>query len=152
MKVNDLLKLIPSQTFRDLPIETKVDTQVKKLSGEVIFKLILFSMLNSDKLSLRIMETFLQSAHFKSLSGCDILDSRYNSICDRICTINAECFEKLYATIFSIYNKELKEEQALSKTDSTYIALAAKLFGKGMRTGDVTGAKIHAGDQYSFCG
>lgn len=138
MKVNDLLKLIPSQTFRDLAIETKVDTQVKKLSGEVIFKLILFSMLNSDKLSLRVMETFLQSAHFKSFSGYDILDSRYNSIRDRICTINAEYFEKLYATIFSIYNKELKEEQALSKTDSTYIALAAKLFGKGMRTGDAT--------------
>jgi len=42
MNVNELLKLIPSKTFRDLAIETKVDTQVKKLSGEVMFKLILF--------------------------------------------------------------------------------------------------------------
>jgi hypothetical protein len=31
------------------------------LTGETIFKLILFSMLNSDKLSLRTMETFLTS-------------------------------------------------------------------------------------------
>jgi hypothetical protein len=43
-----------------LAVETKVDAQVKKLSGEVMFKLILFSMLNSDKLSLRVMETFLR--------------------------------------------------------------------------------------------
>jgi hypothetical protein len=62
MTVSELLMLIPPETFRDLAIETKVDTQVKKLSGEVMFKLILFSMLNSEKLSLRVMETFLQSA------------------------------------------------------------------------------------------
>ena len=135
MTVNELLRLIPANTFRDLAVETKVDTQVKKLSGEVMFKLILFSMLNSDKLSLRVMETFLHSARFKSFSQVDILDSRYNSIRDRICTINADYFEKLFETIFSIYNKELKEEKALSKTDSTYVALATKLFLQGMENG-----------------
>lgn len=136
MTVNELLRLIPEKTFRDLAVETKVDTQVKKLSGEVMFKLILFSMLNSDKLSLRVMETFLHSARFKSFSHYDIIDSRYNSIRDRICTINADYFEKLFETIFSIYNKELKEEKALSKTDSTYVALAAKLFSQGMENGN----------------
>ena len=133
MKVGELLKLIPPETFTDLAIETKVDFQVKKLSGEVMFKLILFSMLGSDKLSLRVMETFLQSAKFKSFSQFDILDSRYNSISDRICSINAVYFEKLFEKIFSIYNKELKEEKALSKTDSTYVGLATKLFSAGMK-------------------
>jgi len=132
MKVNDLLKLIPEETFRELAFETKVDAQVKKLSGEVMFNLILYSMLNSDKLSLRVIETFLRSASFKGFSHFDILDSCYNSLRDRICTIKAEYFEKLFNTIFSIYNRELKEENALSKTDSTYVALAAKLFSNGM--------------------
>lgn len=132
MKVNDLLKLIPEATFRELAVETKVDEQVKKLSGEVMFKLILFSMMSSDKLSLRVMETFLHSAKFRAFSHFDILDSRYNSIRDRICTIKADYFEKLFNTIFLIYNKELKEEKALSKTDSTYVGLAAKLFSNGM--------------------
>lgn len=135
MTVNELLRLIPANTFRDLAVETKVDTQVKKLSGEVMFKLILFSMLNSDKLSLRVMETFLHSASFKSFSQFDILDSKYNSIRDRICTINANYFEKLFETVFTIYNKELQEENALSKTDSTYVALAIKLFSQGMQNG-----------------
>jgi Transposase DDE domain len=136
MTVNELLKLIPPQLFRDLAVETKVDAQVKKLSGEVMFKLILFSMLSSEKLSLRVMETFLQSAKFRSFSHFDILDSRYNSIRDRICTIKATYFEKLFESIFAIYNKELKEEKALSKTDSTYVGLATKLFTIGMKNGE----------------
>ena len=133
MKVGELLKLIPPETFADLAIETNVDFQVKKLSGEVMFKLILFSMLSSDKLSLRVMETYLQSAKFKSFAQFDILDGKYNSIRDRICTINASYFEKLFEKIFCIYNKELKEEKALSKTDSTYVGLATKLFSEGMK-------------------
>ena len=133
MKVNELLKLIPPGTFTELAIETKVDYQVKILGAEVMFKLILFSMLSGDKLSLRVMERFLRSAKFKSFSQYDILDSRYNSIRDRICTINAEYFRKLFEKIFCIYNKELKEEKALSKTDSTYVGLAATLFSGGMK-------------------
>lgn len=136
MTAGELLKLIPAQTFRDLAVETKVDAQVKKLPGEVIFKLILFSMLNSEKLSLRVMETYLQSAQFKSFTNYDILEGKYNSIRDRICRINAEYFEKLFTTIFSIYNRQLKEEKAITKTDSTYVALAAKLFAGGIKTGD----------------
>lgn len=136
MTVSELLQLIPPQTFRDLALETKVDAQVKKLSGEVMFKLMLFSMLSSDKLSLRVMEAFLQSSKFKSFSRFDILEGKYNSIRDRICTINSDYFEKLFETIFTIYNKALKEENALSKTDSTFVALAAKLFSNGMKNGD----------------
>ena len=135
MKAADLLKLIPADLFRDLAIETKVDSQVKKLSGEVMFKLILFSMLNSEKLSLRVMETFLQSAQFKSFTRFDILEGKYNSIRDRICTINAEYFEQLFEKIFSIYNKELKEEKALSKADSTCVSIAAKLASVGIDMG-----------------
>jgi hypothetical protein len=82
------------------------------------------------------METFLQSARFKSFTHYDILDGKYNSIRDRICSINAEYFEKLFATIFSIYNKQLGEEKALAKVDSTHVTLAAKLFMDGMKIGD----------------
>ncbi len=69
MTVDELLKLFPSNTFDDLAVETKVDFQVKKLKGEIIFKLILFAMLNSNRLILRVMDTFLASAKFKSFSN-----------------------------------------------------------------------------------
>jgi Transposase DDE domain len=104
---------------------------VKKLSGSVMFKLILFSMLGSERLSLRVMESFLSSATFQFFAGTVSLQSKYNSIRDRICSINAVYFEKLFASIFTIYNQELKEQKALSKTDSTYVTLSAKLLKAG---------------------
>lgn len=135
MRVQELLSLMPSELLSDFAAETRVDHQVKKLTGEMMFKLILFSMLHSDKLSLRVMEGFLQSAKFKMFSDQEELSSKYNSIRDRICTINAEYFEKIFEAVFSIYNKELKEEKALSKCDSTYVGLASKLFTIGMKNG-----------------
>jgi len=135
MTASELISLIPKSAFEELGAETKVDYQVKKLRGEVIFKLILFSMLGREKLSLRVMEGFLKSASFKAFMHHRSPDSKFNSIRDRICTINADYFEKLFELIFSIYNKELKEEKALSKADSTYVALSAKLFAQGMDNG-----------------
>lgn len=143
MTVDELLKLIPENIFEELALETKVDFQVKKLTGETIFKLILFSMLNSDKLSLRVMESFLCSAKFKSFSDQDDLDSKYNSIRDRICTINSDYFEKLFNIIFTTYNKELKEEKSLSKADSTYVSIAANLFSEGITNGHESYGKKH---------
>jgi hypothetical protein len=103
------------------------------------------------------MEKFISSATFKcfckrnetakkgrktlSPHGC-----KFNSIRDRICTMEVSYFEKLFEQIFVIYNKELKEETALSKTDSTFISLAAKLFSVGMEFG---GDKTHRHVKYS---
>ena len=157
MTATEILKLMPEKTFDTLFAETKVDHQVKKLTGETIFKLILFSMLSSNRFSLRIMEEFISSATFKcfckrnetakkgrkthSPHGC-----KFNSIRDRICTMEVSYFEKVFEQIFTIYNKELKEETALSKTDSTFISLAAKLFSVGMEFG---GDKTHCHVKYS---
>lgn len=135
MRVNELIALLPKSAFSELAAETKVDYQVKKLSGEIIFKLILFSMLGSTRLSLRVMEGFLHSARFKAFANQHAPISKFNSIRDRICTMNATYFQKLFDLIFTIYNQELKEEKALSKVDSTYIALSAKLFSRGMENG-----------------
>ncbi|MBD0287727.1 MAG: IS4 family transposase [Flavisolibacter sp.] len=143
MTAIELIKLIPEEVFSDLAVATKVDHQVKKLSGAVLFKLILFSMLGCEKLSLRVLEAFLQSAAFQSFSQEKVLSSKYNSIRDRICTINAAYFQGLFERIFHIYNKELKEQKALSKADSTYVALSAKLFAQGMQIGP-DGAKRQA--------
>lgn len=138
MTVNQLLKLIPEKTFQQLAAETRVDEQVKKLSGELIFKLILFSMVNTEKVSLRVMETFLKSAQFKSFTGFDIIDSRYNSIRDRICTMEVEYFEKLFNQVFTIYNKVLGEENALARADSTMISLPARLLSGGITNNSKT--------------
>jgi hypothetical protein len=143
MTASELIGLIPKHIFSELSAETKVDYQVKKLTGEVMFKLILFSMLSTNKLSLRVMEALLQSCQFKAFCNHkqSIPESRFNSLRDRICTINAAYFDKLFKDIFSIYNKELKEQKALSKVDSTYVTLSAKLLSTGMKNGPDEGKR-----------
>jgi len=135
MSAKEIIGLIPDDLFEFLTLETGVDYQVKKLTGESVFKLILFSMLESNKLSLRVMESFLESSRFQYFVQNNDLSVKYNSIRDRICTINTDYFERLFQEIFQIYNRELKEEQALSKSDSTYIAIASKLISIGMKNG-----------------
>lgn len=71
-------------------------------SGEVIFKLVLFSLLNSNKASLRVMEGFLSAASFQSFAGTPIVHSKYNALGDRIGTIRAAYFEKLFERIATL--------------------------------------------------
>jgi hypothetical protein len=54
MTARDLLHLIPLHLLEEIGIETNVDNQVKKLKGDIVFKLILFSMLDTDFLSNRM--------------------------------------------------------------------------------------------------
>jgi len=134
MQLNELLNLIPNSELEFLAAETKVDRQVKKLTGVTIFKLILFSMLNSNRMSLRVMEEFAQQASFKSYSGFR-QTTKFNSIRDRIATINASYFEQIFLRLFELYNKELGEEKALVRVDTTFVAISAKLVDWSLRKG-----------------
>ena len=109
MKANSILKLIPVKELEFLAAETKVDYQVKKLKGSSIFRLILYSMLNSTKVSLRIMEHFYNSATFKQFTGENHNSTKYNSLSDRIASINSEYFEKIFHLLSKKFSHLLKE-------------------------------------------
>lgn len=55
MKVSEVLNYIPKAELERLSLEYKVEYQVKKLDRQMIFQLLLFSMLNVRENSLRIM-------------------------------------------------------------------------------------------------
>ncbi|HEY0221221.1 MAG TPA: IS4 family transposase [Lactovum miscens] len=134
MNVEKLIQLIPEQDIDFLSVETNVNHQVKKLHGAVVFKLLLFSMLNSNKVSYRVMEEIVSSARFIHFLG-DRIDVKFNSIRDRICTIEPTFFEQLFHRIFSVYNEYLGEEKSLVKVDSTYVSIASKLVSWSMQNG-----------------
>lgn len=56
MKLREILSYIPKEQLRMFALEYQVDRQVKKLSGEVMFYLLLFSSLNVRHNSLRTLE------------------------------------------------------------------------------------------------
>ncbi len=141
MNATSLLNLIPKDKLDFLAAQTKTNHQVKKLDGATMFRLILFSMLNSNKASLRIMEGFYHSATFKALSGKVNSTTKYNSIRDRITTINSDYFEKIFQLLFDNFSSKLNERDSVIKFDSTMVAISSKLVDWGMKVGHKTNKK-----------
>jgi transposase len=139
MRAKELLHLIPEEIFQTLAIETKVDHQVKKLNGYLMFQLILYSMINRKRVSLRVMEEFLKSSSFRTLSNNPEIDSRFNSLSDRIAMIKYEYFEKIFYFVYDLFSKYLGEEHSIIRYDSTMVAVSSKLFQDGMRVGRKAG-------------
>lgn len=147
MRAKELLGLIPEKILKSLSVETKVDHQVKKLSGHLMFQLILYSMMNRKRVSLRVMEEFLKSSTFSTLSHSPEIDSRYNSLSDRIAMIKSEYFERIFYHVYDSFTNYLDEKDAINRFDSTMVAILSKLFHDGMRVGK-TGGKNKK--QYKF--
>lgn len=141
MTANELLNLIPVSKLEFLSASTNVDHQVKKLKGVTMFRLILFSMLGSNKASLRIMESFYHSATFKALVGNGNSTTRYNSIRDRITTINSKYFEEIFYYLYDKFSSSFKERDALMRFDSTMISISSNLVDWGMKVGSKTDKK-----------
>ena len=139
MHLTDLLAFIPEEELDQLAAESNVDHQVKKLSGKIMFQLILFSMLNSEKASLRIMESLLESMQFRMLSGQQDLSSRYNSIGDRIATVNPVFFQRIFSLLFDRFNRHFAEKDSLLLYDSTMVGISSGLVEWGMKAGRHTG-------------
>ena len=135
MRVKELLQLIPEEELNVLAIETQVDHQVKKLSGLIMFQLILFSMINRKRISLRVMEEFLRSSSFRTLSHQSEIDSKYNSLSDRIAMIRSDYFEKIFNSVYDKFSKYLEEGNSIQRYDSTMVGVSSKLLNWGMRVG-----------------
>lgn len=134
MKVSEVLNYIPKEELERLSIEYKVDYQVKKLDGQTMFQLLLFSMLNVRHNSLRIMEEFYHSLTFKSIANNSFEGVKYNSIRDRLVTINADYFEAIFNSCLNQYkDKYLKKNHNIISFDSTLVTISSKLLKDGMQ-------------------
>ena len=126
MRAEQLLALIPDKDLEALSAQTSVDHQVKKLTGALTFKLLVMAILNPGRVSLRVMERLYTSATFRAFANAGD-PVKYNSIRDRIATMNADFFERLYAVLYKRFAHLLDEKDALVKVDSTVVSLSAKL-------------------------
>ena len=62
----ELLNMIPDEFLDKIGEEIRVDHQVKKLTGKVIFKLFLYGLSSQKELSWRILESIF--CHYKFLN------------------------------------------------------------------------------------
>jgi hypothetical protein len=134
MKLEEVLGYIPKEELEQLSISYKVDHQVKKLHGQTMFQLLLFSMLNIKHNSLRVMEEFYHSLAFKSIANTSYQGVKYNSIRDRLVNINPDYFEAIFNSCLQKYqDKYLKKKHNIISFDSTLVSVSSKLLKDGMQ-------------------
>ena len=78
-----------------------------------MFKLILYTILESTHASLRVMETFFNISKFKVLAQIPSVDKKYNSLSDRLTNINYAYFEEIFHLVFTKFNGHLGEHSSL---------------------------------------
>jgi len=136
LKVADIIKLVPVNVLDKLAEKTQVDRHVKKLSGKSLFQLFLFSLLSSERLSLRVMENYYQSEQFKTWCGGDKGSTKHTSLSDRLRTIQASYFEEIFHYLIEALPQASKHKKRLKITrfDSTLIRLSSQLLQIGLPT------------------
>ena len=72
------------------------------------------------------------------MAGLDGQTTRFNSIRDRIATIDSSFFEKIFHSLFDRFNGYLGERDSIVRYDSTMVAISSRLLERGMRVGSKT--------------
>lgn len=125
--------------MENLANDTQVDYQVKHLHGALMFKLFLFSVLKSERLSTRLMEIFYNSSEFMVFSGKGGHTTKHSSIADRLKTINSEYFEKIFEAVGGLLEKKFRNKSKkvmdILRFDSTMVSIGARLVNYGMHVG-----------------
>jgi len=140
ISIIQLLSLIPDEDINRIAKRTNVNYYTKILDGKSLLCLILYSLIECQRNSLRTMEDIFNSASFKFLFNLDSTRRvRYNSISERLSIINIDFFKKSYELIHSRFCQYFSEEEIeklnLIRVDSTMVAEAANKLQKGMNIG-----------------
>jgi len=140
IKAKELLALLPLETLDLKAVQTQVDRNVKKLFGREMFLLLLMSVLESERVSLRVMEDLYNSRKFQFFAGESVgRKTKFTSLSDRLINIKAEFFEELFKATYHVLSRNFKGEQikkhSIIRFDSTSICASAKLLHEGMVNG-----------------
>lgn len=140
LSVNELLALLPDSEIEKLTAELDVDKWVRKLKAVSVFKLVLFTLLSSERMSLRVMEENYKDPLYQALVPALASDDvSHVGIRGRLMKMNSEFCKKLYEHLYnqvsSVYKEATLEGYHIKRYDSTLIATFAHLL-KGMKVGN----------------
>ena len=112
IKAKELLSFLPLEILDSIAEQTQVDRNVKKLFGREMFLLLLLSVLDSERVSLRVMEDLYSSNKFQFFAGEHVKrKTKFTSLSDRLMNIKSEYFEELFKAAHQIFSKNFKAEQ-----------------------------------------
>jgi len=155
--VKELLSVIPDDKISTLAVNTNVDYCTKVLYGRSVFYMILYSLLESDRTSLRTMEDVFNSVKFKFLFNLDQSKTvRYSSISERLSVMDVNFFEKLFEHFYNhlsqLYSRQELDKYNLVRVDSTMVAETSAKLAQGMNFKHKNNSKKHAKFTVAFDG
>jgi len=131
--VNRLLTFIPDESLESFALNTQVNKGTKKLHGQLLFKLLFYCMLTEKDNSLRGMQSALESAIFRTISGLPSdFGVSHSSISERLNVISVDFFERIFQYCLAAYNKTaVGVSKDIVRFDSTIITMSTKLMKIG---------------------
>lgn len=135
--VNELLGFIPEALLSHLSTSTKVDHYSKVLHGKKVFYLLLYSIIDNERLSQRTLEDTFNYSGFKAVFNLDESETvRRSSISERLSKIDAnyfkEIFQYMYDRFSQSYNQQERDKYNLIRVDSTIVSEAATKLKEGI--------------------
>jgi len=140
IEVGELLSLIPEDALSCIARDTRIDYCSKVLYGRSVFYLLLYSILFSERNSLRTMEDIFNNKKFKLLFHLDLNKKvSHSSISERLSVINVDYFERLfnlfYDKLSTLYTNEEILRQHIIRVDSTMVSETCNKLKAGMVVG-----------------
>lgn len=125
--VKHLLGFIPEALIANLSVTTKIDHYAKVLHGNKMFYLLLYGILDSEKLSQRTLEDTFNDSMFKMLFNLDEDEKvRRSSISDRLAKMDPDYFRQIYECIYDqfceLYTSSDRNRHNLIRVDSSMVS------------------------------
>ena len=103
--VNDILQVIPESLLANLSATTNVDHYSKVLHGQKMFYLLMYGVLENERLSQRSLEDTFNDPFFKQLFNLNEEETvRRSSISERLSKINPDYFKQIYDCIYDQFS------------------------------------------------
>lgn len=109
LSANQLLSFIPEALLEHLSAATKVDHYSKVLHGKKVFYLLLFAILDNDRLSQRTLKDTFNGSVFKNLFNMDESETlRRSSISERLSKIDSSYFKEIFAFLYDKFSEHTR--------------------------------------------
>ena len=137
VSVNELLGFIPEALLSHLSTSTKVDHYSKVLHGKKVFYLLLYAILDNERLSQRTLEDTFNYSGFKAIFNLDESETvRRSSISERLSKIDSGYFKKIFECMYDRFSESYSQSERakynLMRVDSTIVSEAAGKLKEGI--------------------
>lgn len=137
ISISQLLNVIPEALLSHLSKNTKVDYYSKVLHGRKLFYLLMYGIVENDRLSQRTLEDTFNDPVFKMLFDLDQSESICrSSISERLSTIDSDFFKQIYQCIYDqfseAYTATERQKYNLIRVDGTIVSETCNKLIKGL--------------------